>query len=386
MTMRIACAVVVASAALGLAQPCAGQTASVAEIKARIEVAPYLDLVSTYRRGDFTQAAQSLLVWDSATVKTAVATMRTLSSRVASPPGVPDDLDLADVEAAVLLHCDAALLAWEEGRGTAVSLHMDMAVAILAWIQPFATDRVNPSVPRLDHRDVYLSMALLLTGRMEADSSLSLLRIALERYPDDAQLLLAQGTAREQAARIIELNARQVTVRGAREQFAASSLTMSAAELLRSAEQGFRRVLKLDPAMAEARLRLGRVLAKIGRAAEAESELRLLLSATSDAYLRYLGSMFLGRILESEGRLIEAESRYGDALKLQPGCQACRVALAHALDGLGDQKAAEMELIQVFEGRKPKDDAADPWWIYPYGQLEAGKQLSYALRASVLKK
>jgi tetratricopeptide (TPR) repeat protein len=391
-TLPVLRLVLIAAIALGFAQPATAQYLSPEDAKALSDIAPYLEVVGGYRQREFAQAAQLLLDWSPANVTKAVEAMCTLTRRLASPSRSRDDLDVADVEAAVLLHSDAALRAWQERKTELVTFHVNTAIRIVAWLHAaldapgFTSDRINPSIRRLSHRNWFLAMAQTLTGLMEPSSSLRLLKLALERFPADAQFLCASGSAREGLAQVTELRLRLRRIASSREQLAAAADAARVEELRRAAERDYRRVLKLDPGCDEARLRLGRVLAQTGRNREAEKELRALLSSTDNVYLRYMGSLFLGRVLDSGRRLGEAAELYREAIRLQPECQACRVALAHALDRLGDQQQAEAVLMQFLRGTQPKDEATDPWWVYPYGQREAGERLFDTLRTAVLTK
>jgi tetratricopeptide (TPR) repeat protein len=71
------------------------------------------------------------------------------------------------------------------------------------------------------------------------------------------------------------------------------------------AEKFFRQILSSEPAAAEARLRLGRVLYLLDRAKDAEEEFdRALRDARdgNDVFSGYLAGLFLGRLYEDKGR------------------------------------------------------------------------------------
>jgi tetratricopeptide (TPR) repeat protein len=403
MTSRLVRALLITAIVLGAARVSAGQSPeqrtarsfaeakALADLKTLVDIAPYLEVVGLYRRGEFYRAAELVQAWDPDKVAGTVGAMCTLEQRLASPPQSRDDLDVADVEAAILLHSDAATKAWQDGRLNFVTIHVAAAIRIATWLYAtlgrsgVATNRTDPSISRLNHRDWFLAEARVLTGLMEFGASLSILESALNRFPDDPQLLLASGSAKEGQARLTETQAKSDLFRRWNErQFIRESAKRTAA-LRRAAERDYRRVLDLDPACAEARLRLGRVLAQAGRLADAEKELRAVLAASDDNYLRYMGSMFLGQVLASGRRLPEAAERYREAIRLQPDCQVCRVALADALDRIGDQTRAEAVLMEFLPRAEPKIDRVDPWWVYPYGRREAGAAALSALRSGVLK-
>mgnify|MGYP002402414658 CR=1 FL=1 len=91
-----------------------------------------------------------------------------------------------------------------------------------------------------------------------------------------------------------------------------------------------------DPANALARLRLGRVLDRLGEGELARRELEEALRLSSDPDIGFLSHLFLGRIDEQDLRLPEAAEQYRLALSSDPGSQSAAVALAHVLQLAGD--------------------------------------------------
>jgi tetratricopeptide (TPR) repeat protein len=153
----------------------------------------------------------------------------------------------------------------------------------------------------------------------------------------------------------------------------------SEAAELRDAEREFRRAVGLDPAFAEARLRLGRVLARQGKHTEAASELRQALAQTREPQLDYYARLFLAAEEEALGRSGDARTLYEEAAKLYPQAQAPRLALSQLAHRGGDRAAARAALDTAIEPstvRRPDDD---PWWVY---QRSAGRQANEWREAS----
>jgi tetratricopeptide (TPR) repeat protein len=161
----------------------------------------------------------------------------------------------------------------------------------------------------------------------------------LRRFPDDGDLRLAMGCVAEME-----------DSRGA----------------LATAEGQYRRVLEADAEVGEAHLRLGRVLGELGRTDEALHELEWVRQRSGDPGLRYLAFLFQGRIEERIGHPDAAAASYRSALALDPAGQTAHLALAHALDGLGDAAGA----AEAVRGAAPEVSRHhdDGWWLYRFGQ------------------
>ncbi len=387
---------------LGLGSPAAGQAVSrdqARELKLRANLAPYLDVVHQYRRGQFAEAADRLLAMETSRVDAAIEAIEALAGRVepklrspefkfdpepeadavfvghlASPPRSIADIDLADVEAAVLLHTDTSFRAWSLERSSGVTFHAGAAARLARWLHETlglvktSYPKIDPALPRLNLREWCLSAAKVMTGLLENEVALALLKASLEWFPLDAELWLASGTSREGIARLVEVWDPGPPGRAMRQRIDKEGYK-TLDQIREDAVRDYRRALGLDPGLLEARLRLGRVLAKNDRSIEAEREFRAVLASAADDYLRYLASLYLGRVLELRRQVAPAVELYRAAVKLQPDCQACRFALAHALDSLGEARQARVELMTLLSVQSPKPDRADGWWIYPYGRV-----------------
>jgi tetratricopeptide (TPR) repeat protein len=139
---------------------------------------------------------------------------------------------------------------------------------------------------------------------------------------------------------------------------------------LRLAESEFRRAIELDSAFGEARLRYGRVLARLNKHAAAAAELRQAVSMVREPILDYYARLFLGAEEEALGRMNDARSRYQEAAALYPLAQAPKVALSQLAHRAGNRAAAREALSEMNGGSSPIRLEDDPWWVY---QRSAGR-------------
>ena len=132
----------------------------------------------------------------------------------------------------------------------------------------------------------------------------------------------------------------------------------------RAAEVAFRRALTLDPALTEARLRLGRHYQVLNRSKDARKELEPIVKSTTpvDAFSRYLAPLFLGAIDEGEGRLAEAVAAYRQSIASHPQAVSARIALGEVLLTGGFAAEGLATLRSAFgEGAGPQQPARDPF-------------------------
>jgi tetratricopeptide (TPR) repeat protein len=148
------------------------------------------------------------------------------------------------------------------------------------------------------------------------------------------------------------------------------------------ARRAYEEALAADMDQAAVRVRLGRVLWRLGEREEAAAALAGAIDDARDApRIRYLAHLFLGRVQEDGGRLDEAESSYRRALELDPQAQAAGIALAHVLRLAGDEQAAREVAVRTvsYAGRR---GGLDFFWEYLTGSVTPEKLLG-DLRAKV---
>ena len=134
---------------------------------------------------------------------------------------------------------------------------------------------------------------------------------------------------------------------------------------LQRAEGYFQRTLEIDPGFAEARVRLGRVLSRLGRHDDARRELRAGREASADAVVRFYAELFLGAVEEGAGRIDTALQDYDRAAALFPRAQSARLAISLLERRRGNREAAAAALEEALP--HAIDVADDPWFDYYRG-------------------
>jgi tetratricopeptide (TPR) repeat protein len=255
--------------------------------------------------------------------------------------------------------------------------HWEIARMLLDFVRPAGA--ANPA-PGLDDmvRLWYRSTAAWMQAREQHDT------VHLDRaraiFPNDADILFLSACQHEvYAGAPVQSALRAMPVpTGMR-----SDVVSSRAEL-HQAETLFRRALAANPSMGEARLRYGRVLLLLDRAADAANELRKALAMVSEDELRYYGELFLGAAETARRNFAAAREAYGRAARFYPEAQSPRIALSELARRLGDRGAAWREMQTIFE--RPASDAEpdDPWWRYFMVQARNADDLLEALRRPFL--
>lgn len=189
---------------------------------------------------------------------------------------------------------------------------------------------------------------------------------AIALFPDDAIVRFQHGCLHDAFAH----PAVQSVVATAKLPPLTKLLVLSETNELRQAESEFRRAIELDPAFGEARLRYGRVLARLNKHSEAAAQLRQAVTMVRAPIVEYYARMFLGAEEEALGRLNDARSRYEEAAALYPRAQAPRLALSQLSHRGGNRAAAREVLNRMHERSSQIGLEDDPWWIY---QPSAGR-------------
>jgi len=147
---------------------------------------------------------------------------------------------------------------------------------------------------------------------------------------------------------------------------------------LNTAREAFEKAVSIDPNQVEARVRLGRVLWRLGRLQEAKEWLGKGV-VSKEVSINYLAHLFLGRCLEDSRDLAGAINEYKAALALQPDAQIGAVALSHVLALRGDTEGARqvLEPVLAYAGNHK---TFDTYWTYLVGVPELSEALLEALR------
>jgi tetratricopeptide (TPR) repeat protein len=191
---------------------------------------------------------------------------------------------------------------------------------------------------------------------------------AVRLFPQDADLLLLAGAFHESLA-----SPRMQSLASSTRLPDGGSLGIGDARAeLREAEKLLRRAVASRPSFDEARIRLGRVLYRLGRTEQAARELQQARSALSKGgeqagadggLLLYYAEMFLGAASEALGRFDAAKTAYARASALYPQAPSPRLALSQ-LALRGQDRTRALAAVQVALRPSASGDDADPWWRY----------------------
>jgi tetratricopeptide (TPR) repeat protein len=333
---------------------------------------PYLDVVTRYQSGDYARAIDEMRGFsipglsDRAERDLLALTCQQLTgiadcprAQASKPVEFARVLEAWDtmIPPAAVVHIDTALSAQIAGRFDAAEAHRAVAWQLADWL----TARIPADAPgrekRLDvQRRVWLVSLWLQQLRLDLVGMETPLARARQAYPGDALVALTVGSLHELRARPHVL----VDASRGRQGNLATWRREEREFRLDNAAAAYREALALDKGLAEAHLRLGRVLALQRKFDEALSSLARVAETTEDRRLRYIAVMFEASISDSRGKPEAARKSYDEALRLWPGSQAASLAISLALAGAGDWDGAQKRL-----GPPPQDD---PWWAYGLGQ------------------
>jgi tetratricopeptide (TPR) repeat protein len=358
----------------------------------------YLSLIEAYQKGNFAVAAE-LRSWKERDVR--MANEALLQYRTRAQVTAPGEMLARFRAAAVMMHTDEGLAA--ATPDTSGSTHLDIAYRMMAPGTPLLQE-FDAKLDGFTLRNWLLAVTRCLVERGAHDIARGLLGA---RGPKPAYRELLEGTDRELllAAGLVEegsafFDARDLTSGAvptsgpgvfdsnqtsafARRSQQNAKQALVIEEARRRAEALYRRVLNLDAANPEARLRLGRVLFDRHALDESAGYLEQALTQSRDVRQGYLAALFLGGVQEEAGRPGPAVTAYSRALELCPRCQTARIALASALERNGDTQAARATVLPLAGRPAPGMRDQDPWWAYPLGQGAEGRAGLARLRAAV---
>lgn len=148
-----------------------------------------------------------------------------------------------------------------------------------------------------------------------------------------------------------------------------------------SAVRDLNDALRVDPALLEAALHLGRIRMLQGNDAEARSMFQRATAsqARSTAYLAHL---FLGAMAERDAAWTDAERHYRHAGSILPTGQAAALSLAALFDRRGPAQESANTVASMFQTTALRQ-IADPWWAYFNGLGRDPDVILRALRAEV---
>jgi tetratricopeptide (TPR) repeat protein len=331
----------------------------------------YLAVAAAYGSGSRAAALREIRQWRPREIGAAVNGLRQRAKKLRPSPSAPDDIAFATVEAAVLMHLEAGLLALQTLSLAETEVHLGASTTLFEWSRRAAAEARNwaevrryafkksfgrakpePEIrERIDRRAYYVALAAAILANGFPPTALPFAEKARRAAPLDPEVQLVFGCVAESLAQEELLRHRE----------------SEAARLRDEADRALRDAVALDPDADEARLHLGRLLLVRGRLVEAEPVLEQVERRSGDDRQRYLARLFLGRVVEQRGRQDEAAGFYRRALEAWPDSQAARLGLSHALEiAAGPGAARPLIAASLAESQRP-DRAPDPWWLYPFG-------------------
>jgi tetratricopeptide (TPR) repeat protein len=231
----------------------------------------------------------------------------------------------------------------------------------------------------------HIAVAGHLHGMLELVAALDHASRSVERFPSDPDVLVAAGALDETlASRHVSFSTRvrAGVVTGPTSVTVGRRLEERRRVGFQQAESLYRSALALAPDHAEAKLRLGRVLALTGRGELALRELDDVRAAPgADARARYLAALFAGGVHETTRNWPLAIEAYRRAIAAAD-LPTAGIALSHALHESGDPQAARAALDHALE-RDRREQRSDPWWDYPLGTWRLRGRMLAQLRGAI---
>jgi len=364
------------------------------------DVAAYLAVVSAYRKDPPAGAVAAIRAWDRSRIERTIDDLPAqLGGRIPVCEELPGAVTFTTLDAAVMLHTDAAAAALEEADADEAALQLDQAQKILEWTfgrrsrlpkaaQDAEAARCGPPPP-ITLREWYLGATRLTLAEWALFMSETLAGRLVQAAPDDQDALFAAGNVQEGLA----TNDAQYHLPPPAWRFSSNESWVRAQnwyqQSLRdrrryreAASQLYARALKSAPERDDIRLRLGWVSLQLDRRGEARRELEAVVRDARTRPTRYLALLFLGRVHEKSDKLADAAECYRRAADAEPEAHVARLALSHAL---GRQNQLDESRQEALRALAPPDLSAghDPWTEYPHGDWRAGEALLDSLRGRV---
>lgn len=327
------------------------------------------DIVDLYLAGDETQALARLAAWSKFEVRAHVVKLMK-----AERPRGSHALSNPQIRAALLLHAR---------REIQENLHPPRGEQVIrcdTGLHAQAVAHLSTTLVLVDHkagdflRPFYLAMARQALWSHCLVESRSWAQAGLKLFPKDGPLLMSVGISYEADAFFTPAPAPRTPglLPSIFQQRATEALRLK--DILDTARGEYAAAVATEPGLLEARLRLGRVLWRLGQPEAARPHFEAVVSGSTNVDLRYLAHLFLGQIHEDRSQWPEAEQQYRQALDLQPGSQRAAVALSHMRFVQGDTGSARDSLTASLESVRP-GAGVDPWVSYLVIQSPEGEAM-----------
>jgi tetratricopeptide (TPR) repeat protein len=372
----------------------AAEGSSVAQTRIR---APYLDILWNYCDGNYQQAIEEIAAWPIDNLRERA--FNDLDNGVITGQGVKSITFMSDGQrfntvkiwatltpVAALLHVETGYQLLEKGQDKAGIQHLLLARAMADWTRwRFILEYLSTENKDFDYkqlrRDVYLAIAWTLQSAAERATLQEHLELARKNLPEEAEIWLASGSAEELFAdpsmqKTLTPTNTGVLPRDTWDQ------RMRERYLLK-AEEYHREAITRDPALAEAHVRLGRVLQLRGKLPDARKELEAARRLESASEVGYLATLFLAGVVEEANKRAPAFELYTELVERWPECQSGHLGLSRAHSARGDGKAA-LEALKPLWKEPERRACFDAWWVYRSGQAWRLKATLQALRERVV--
>jgi tetratricopeptide (TPR) repeat protein len=390
-------------------------TSAVASAQTRIR-APYLDILWNYYDGNYQQAIDQIAAWPLDTLRERA--FHDLDEGVIVGQGAPSITFMSEGQrvntakiwatltpVAALLHVETGYQLLRKEQAKAGIQHLMLARLLADWTRwRFILEYLPTEGKDLQYgllrRDVYLVIAWILQSAVDRNALQDHLEVARKNLPDEADVWLASGSAEELSADPLILRTlspeAEVGARAARLEKADRSAPRDAWErwarerFLAEAEAYHREAIARDTTLAEAHVRLGRVLQQRGKLADARAELETARRLASGGHVGYLATLFLAGVVEESSAGTSEETRagtppfelYEELVKRWPECQSGHLGLSRAYSARGDGRAA-LEALAPLWKESDRRACADAWWSYWGGQAWRLDETLRALRDRV---
>jgi tetratricopeptide (TPR) repeat protein len=334
----------------------------------------YEAVIQRYQSGDREGAVSAMARWPESRLRDEITALGALreEARRALDPSALVLWHRVPVRAALMLHTDCAL----QTRRVGVSplLHEWVTAEIARMLR-------DDGAHRAFARRWYEAMAGLAVSENRWGDGLDWAERGLRDFPDSAETLLLFGAIEETSAALVasRVSEEAFLAPDTRTAGAARLHAQAVRDRLERASRALRSAVAADPALAEARLRLGRVAWQLGEAAEARAALEEALGRNHTPDQAFLAHLFLGRVHEDAGRLDEAARSYEAALALESQAQSARLALSHVRFRQGDAGVARAEAERALRPAGVRL-RPDPFWLYPWGPSVGVEDRLEALR------
>jgi tetratricopeptide (TPR) repeat protein len=196
------------------------------------------------------------------------------------------------------------------------------------------------------------------------DAALRFARNGLKLIPRDADLLLGAGSVLEERAALARITSRAglASLRPSEREYRQGELA-ARQQILQDARRDLEEAVAADATLLLARVRLGRVLWRLGEAELAKNALEQAIANEPQPALLLLARLFLGEVHEDAGRLEPAIEEYRRALALDPTSQTAAVALSQALRLAGDV-AGSRRVLEESLAHAGRRRFVDLFWNY----------------------